>query len=144
MFIKMFTYTMLARSQLHDMKASDSNRKYNYFNSPRHGTYTCMLLTPPSEGWVQICETTAALVLSGPRSCTESSAGPANKDLPLVGQEAHGKLLELQTSSVSSAKMRIAIPQSMVLRRNKGEKAWKQSPQVWHVSSPRFNSSVKR
>lgn len=119
----MFTYTVLARSQLHDMKVSDSNRKCNYLNSPRHGNYTCMLLTAPSEGWVQICETTASLVLSSPRSYTESSPGPANKDLPLVGQEAHGKLLELQTSSVSSAKMRIEIAQPMVLMRNKGEKA---------------------
>lgn len=45
----MFTYTMLARSELHDLKASDSNRKYNYLNFPRHGHYTSTLLIPAAE-----------------------------------------------------------------------------------------------
>ena len=55
----MFTYTMLARSELHDLKVLESSRKHNYLNFPRHGHYTSILFIPTAEDWIKILQTAA-------------------------------------------------------------------------------------
>lgn len=84
----MFTYTILARLELHSLKVWESNRKYNYLNLPRHGHYTSTLLTPAPKHCSMVSKAAAFQPGKPHTRCWEpaldSPSGLANQDLPPV------------------------------------------------------------